>query len=1238
MKFKTWFLFLGSFWLVCLYLFYTAFIQAQANSIGELNARQRLHARQAAMGIELTFNHWIQELKYLARNDFLIDLNDQGVKFMNLYYDAHEEEIKGMVRVGPDGGVSAIAPNDEGMIGKNISSYPHFQKAKRTGEPAVSEVITSPRGFSTVTIHVPVMKNGRFDGVLAVALDFQKIAEKHLREIKIGETGYAWMISREGVELYCPVPGHIGRTVQENCRDFPSILKMADEMIAGKRGETTYTFNFIRGEEQQAVTKHAVFMPAKIGDTFWSIVVAASEKELLENLTDFRNKLILILVVVMSGGLLIAYFGAKSWGILREEKKRRLAEETLRESEARFRGAFECSSVGKSLTAPDGRLQRVNRAFAAMLGYSVDEMHELDFAALTHPDDLAESWECIRALLSGERDAYRFEKRYIHKNKEIVWADVSSTLLRNEQGAPLQFITHIIDITRRKKVEAELRDSEKCYRTVAEHTYDWEYWQAPDGSLPYMSPSCERLTGRSAEDFKHDPGLLTTVVHPEDRDQFARHLRECGPKANGEANGGVDFRIIAANGEERWIAHACRPVFDQDGSYLGRRVSNRDFTERKRAEDALRKNENLLRKVFEILPVGLWITDKEGALLSGNPMGVKIWGAEPRVSQNEYGVFKARRLPSREEVTPENWALARTVNEKITVANELLEIDAFDGQKKIILNFTSPVLDECGGVQGAIVVNQDITAQMRTMVALRESEERFRGIFETSPIGIAIVDMTDQRFLQANESFLALVGYSADELYRLTVENITPPDDWRHEARLIKSFFEDRAGTFDLEKRYIRKNGEIRFVRVRGDALRLHPGQPPLAVANVIDVTEQLQAAEEKARLQTQLHQAQKMEAVGTLASGVAHDFNNLLQAINGYAQLLLMDKAEADPEYKSLKAIHKAGTRASDLVRRLLLFGRKTDSTRRPLDLRGEVEQARKMLERTIPKMVDIQVMSAWRPWSIMADPVEIEQLLLNLGTNAADAMPEGGKLLMGIENTILGEKYAGRHLGAQPGRYVLLTVSDTGRGMDKEILEKAFDPFFTTKEIGKGTGLGLASVYGIVKRHGGYIKCHSEVGQGTMFKIYFPALEQVETDDAADLVVKPLRGGSETILLVDDEEAVRGVAREALEKYGYQVLTASNGEKALEIFSSAPKEIDLVVMDLGMPGMGGHRCIQELLRIDHAVRVLLASGYSLEGQVMKSLEAGAAGYVCKPYNLSELLNRVRELLEDKRLPGFMV
>ena len=367
------------------------------------------------------------------------------------------------------------------------------------------------------------------------------------------------------------------------------------------------------------------------------------------------------------------------------------------------------------------------------------------------------------------------------------------------------------------------------------------------------------------------------------------------------------------------------------------------------------------------------------------------------------------------------------------------------------------------------------------------------------------------------------------------------------------------------------------------------------------DITERKQAQEEKERLQSQLHQAQKMESIGTLAGGVAHDFNNLLQAVGGYTQMLLLDKKQDHPDYPNLKGIQRAGDRASELVRQLLLFSRKMEAEPRPVNLNHEVGAVRDMLARTIPKMIDIEIYLEGELWTVTADPVQMERVLLNLGANAADAMPEGGKLVFETKNVLLDDEYTQKYLELKPGRYVLLAVSDTGRGMDEQTLEHIFEPFYTTKDIGKGTGLGLASAYGIVQSHGGNILCYSEPDRGTTFKIYLPAVDQPDAGRLEEPPARPPHGRGETVLVVDDEESVRDLSRQALKSFGYLVRTASSGEEALEIYAGRPGGFDLVLMDIGMPGMGGHACLREILALDPKAKVLIASGYTTNGQVKK-------------------------------------
>ncbi|MBU2547574.1 MAG: response regulator, partial [Proteobacteria bacterium] len=375
----------------------------------------------------------------------------------------------------------------------------------------------------------------------------------------------------------------------------------------------------------------------------------------------------------------------------------------------------------------------------------------------------------------------------------------------------------------------------------------------------------------------------------------------------------------------------------------------------------------------------------------------------------------------------------------------------------------------------------------------------------------------------------------------------------------------------------------------------------------------------------------QKIESIGTLAGGIAHDFNNMLQAIAGYTELLLVDKDEGHPDLKRLKTIERATQKARVLTRQLLTFSRKMQSDLRPTDLNAEIEQVAVLLERTIPRMIRIELKLAGDLRNINADRIQLEQVIMNLGINASQAMPDGGLLAIETQNVYLDETYSLAHFEVSPGDYVLLTVTDTGQGMDEETVLRIFEPFFTTKDLGQGTGLGLAVAYGIVKNHAGHIHCYSEPGRGTSFRIYLPALEvgvKLIMDSRTLAARLPL--GDETILFVDDDPLIVSVGQGLLERQGYRVIKAMNGEEAIEVYQELGRTIDLVVLDLSMPGMGGVRCLKELLEINPGVKVLIASGYSSEASMQETLDAGARGYIGKPFGLAELANSVREIIDS--------
>jgi PAS domain S-box-containing protein len=558
----------------------------------------------------------------------------------------------------------------------------------------------------------------------------------------------------------------------------------------------------------------------------------------------------------------------------------------------------------------------------------------------------------------------------------------------------------------------------------------------------------------------------------------------------------------------------------------------------------------------------------------------------------------------------------------------VLEADdlAFPSFLDRYLNLVPLVAQTCGLAISNARAQQ---GQLRAEEASRREQERFRLAFSTSPDAINITRLDDGLYVEVNQGFTKLTGFTQEDVIGRTVHEIDIWVDPAARQTLIRGLQE--AGFVEnLEAEFRRKDGSLATALVSARVIMLE------GVAHIIsitrDISERIRADEEKAQLEAQLRQAQKMEAIGTLAGGIAHDFNNLLASIMGYAEMAHDDAQSGQTNPHDLAQIIRSAHRGKELVQQILAFSRKKNSNLRSLDLNQIVGRVRKMLDRTLPKMIAIETHLAAELPPVLADAVQLEQVLLNLAANARDVMPDGGRLVLETRQVIFDEEDCRNHREMRSGTYALLMVADTGEGISPEIRERIFEPFFTTKGVGKGTGLGLSSAYGIVNSHGGYIHCFSEIGMGTTFRIYLP-VHRVEpaasTDEMHTQEVLP--GGRETVLLVDDDEALRQIGARILKRLGYRVQSAGSGEEALEKYQAGGSQPDLVIMDLGMPGMGGHKATKAMLTLNPKAKVLITSGYSANAQVREALESGAAGYVAKPYKRAELLAMVRNVLDGK-------
>lgn len=550
-----------------------------------------------------------------------------------------------------------------------------------------------------------------------------------------------------------------------------------------------------------------------------------------------------------------------------------------------------------------------------------------------------------------------------------------------------------------------------------------------------------------------------------------------------------------------------------------------------------------------------------------------------------------------------------------------------DGDIRITLwNSANIYAEDSNTLVATIAQGTDITQRKQAEGALRESEEKFRSLFNDALDMIHIIG-EDGKIIDANPAELSTLNYTRDEYREKHILEIVHPDYQQVSKKAIKSVFEGKE-IKGLETAWITKHGERIDVEV--NAVPQTEREKIVSVRAITrDITERKRAEGKKRELEARLQQAQKAETLGTLAGGIAHDFNNLLMSIQGHASLMLLHTDPDHPSFTRLKIIQDTVQLGANLTKQLLGFARGGKYEVKPTDLNELCRQSLRMFGRT-QKNIGINEKYQEGIWPVEVDQGQVcSQVLLNIYINAWQAMPGGGHLYIETSNVVLDKDYP-MLFGMKLCDYVKISVTDTGVGMDEATRERIFDPFFTTKDMGHGTGLGLASAYGIVKNHGGIIDVDSEKGKGTTFDIYLPASEKVvkiQEKKPADKVLK----GTETVLLVDDEHAVLDVARDVLEALGYKTLLARSGKEADEVYGKHKDTIDLVIVDMIMPQMGGGKVYDRIKEINPNVKVLLASGYSVDGQATDILERGCNGFVQKPFSIADLSGKIREILDNK-------
>lgn len=853
----------------------------------------------------------------------------------------------------------------------------------------------------------------------------------------------------------------------------------------------------------------------------------------------------------------------------------------------------------------DGKYLLFNDAAARFVGQPVQDV-------LGHDDTAIFDAASAARVLANDQRILQTGQAEIHEETLTAADGITRTYLvtkspyRDSQGNIIGLIGIACDITERKHAEWECLARQKRYEQLVA-TVDGIVWEADARTFQFtfVSQQAERLLGYPVEQWLNEPDFWANHLHPEDR-QSAIEL--CSNATKACQNHDFEYRMIANDGRVVWLRDIVTLVIE-NGAPVTLRGIMVDVTQQKKAEEALRASEARYRDLIELSPEAIGILH-DGQFVYVNRAAARLLGLEPeQLIGRSLGEF----------LHPEDLQASRERQKIIIQENCQAPLRQFrlrhaDGSWRIVESCAGPCRYE--GKPAVQLIARDATERIRSEQALREREEQLRIFVEHSWSPIAMLDR-DMRYIHISRRWLTDYKLGDRNIIGLCHYDVFPetPERWKEIHRRCLAGAVERCD----EDRFERADGTVQYVRWEIQPWRGADGE----VKGIVMFTEDITA---RKRLETQLHHSQKMEAVGRLAGGIAHDFNNLLTVINGYSDIVLRDMPLTDPYREAIAQIHNAGTRAARLTQQLLAYSRKAIVEPKVLNLNELIGDSVRLLGRLIGEDVTVTTTLSPALDPVKVDRGQIEQVLLNLMVNARDAMPTGGRITIETRNVVFTSENLPDDPDVRPGRYVQLTVADTGIGMTEEVKAKLFEPFFTTKGPGKGTGLGLAVVHGAVKLNGGHISVASTLGVGTTFTIWFPAAEHVPPPSS---LIHKKSQGNETILLVEDEDAVRAIAQIGLENQGYKVVVAGGANEALHKFEELRQPIDLLITDVVMPELGGRELAETLRARRPSLRVLYISGYNDDMVLRHGLAEAMDNFLQKPFTPTSLAQKVREILD---------
>ncbi len=897
--------------------------------------------------------------------------------------------------------------------------------------------------------------------------------------------------------------------------------------------------------------------------------------------------------------------------VARDITERKRAEEELRESESRFSTIFFTNPVSQSiLSQVTGQVIEVNDACCDLYGYRRAELIGADPGQLNLWADPAKEPRILNELQQTGR-VLPTEVKLRRKSGEIRTVLFSVEPI-SWKGTP-SLLTTSIDITERKQAEQALRASERRYASLVEALPAGVFRTDARGQTTYVSRRWCEISGLEAEKALGDGWL--EAVHPEDRSNLAASWQQAA--ADGRVSV-AQYRFLRPDGSTCWVIGQAIPEKDERGQVTGYVGAIVDITAQEQAEEALRAEHDKMLALFDSLEDIIYVADMDThEILFANRRTKEMFGKE-LVSKICYQEFQHRDQPC-----------PFCTNDKIrALRHEPYRWEYYNPVLRKYYEITDQMIQWPDGREVRFELARNITERKRAEEQLREEHLLLRTLVDHLPLAIYVKDKAgrktlsnpvDQRNLGVGSEAEALGRTDFDFFPREQAERFTADD---------RRVLEEGLPVLGREEQLTRPDGSQIWQLTYKVPLRNPAGEIVGLIGFGLDITERRRAEEERSQLQQQLLQSQKLESIGRLAGGVAHDFNNMLNIVIGYGEMIMQKLHPSDPLRDDVREIIEAGHRSAALTRQLLAFSRKQTLQPEVLDLNCHLRSIERMLRRLIGEDIELQMVLAEDLGRVWQDPGQFDQIIMNLAVNARDAMPTGGTLTIKTENVEVAEPCEGSLPGVLPGKYVMVSLSDSGCGMDETVRAHLFEPFFTTKEMGKGTGLGLATVYGIVKQSEGHIFVDSDVGKGTTFRIYLPQTREAPQMREGRAREETEIGSRKRVLVVEDEEALRGLFRALLSTLGFEVVVAANGGEALLLVEEQGLRPDLLITDVVMPAMSGAVLAERLRRTSPSLKVLFMSGYTDDAISRHGVSDPGTRFVQKPFTLEELASKIRQVM----------